>query len=160
MKTLYMALTGICLAGAVAAFGAVLWMIKVAMGATLASVALEVWGSGNLNITGVAAAIGLAAAAIGLLVHHRMAGKGAMIALWVASLAGIGAAKFQTIVLFLRIAKVSKNMGGLEFSVRAPGYADALLILTVGLGVGAAGFAALMWLKTHSLNDLGSVQPG
>ena len=153
MKKVYIVLTGICLLAAVVAFCGAVSMVYAGTHATLGGVTQEVLGSGNLKITGIAALIGLIAAGLGLWVRHRIAGLAAAIVLWLAGLAGMGAAAFQANVLLARIAKVSKNMGGLEFAVRAPGYADALLILSIGLAVGAASFAALAWIRQRARSD-------
>lgn len=150
MKTLYYVLTGICLVGALAAFCGAAAMAYAGTGATLVGVAHDVLKSGDLLIPGLAAVVAALAAGLGLWVRHRIAGRAAAIVLWLASLTGTGAASYQTVVLFARIGKVSKNMGGLEFAIRAPGYADALLILTLGLALGAASFAALAWIRLRA----------
>jgi hypothetical protein len=150
MKRLYIGLTGVCGLGVIASVAAVLWMLHLSTGVTFGKVANDILTSGYLTITGIAALVGLVAAAVLFLVRHKIVVLAATVVLWLASLTAIGAAAFQAEVLFARIAKVSKNMGGLELSIRAPGYADALFLLAVGLLAGALGFGVLAWLKVRA----------
>jgi hypothetical protein len=149
MKLIYSGLAALLLVAAVAAFCAVLAMVHTAPGLTLATVFDEVSRSGNLTNSGIAALGVVMAVLAGLWVRTRLASAVLTGVLWVAGLAAVGMAAWNAQVIFSRIETVSRRLGGIPFAIRAPGYADLLLILTAGLLAGAVAFGGLAWLQAR-----------
>ncbi len=151
MKRLYSGLVALLLIAAVAAFGATLWMIHAAPGLTLARVFDEVSRSGALVNSGLAALGAVMALLAGQWVRTRVASLILRGVLWVAGAAAVGMAGWQAYAILSRIETVSKHLGGLKLAIRAPGYADLLLILAAGLLAGAVAFGGLAMLQARRL---------
>jgi hypothetical protein len=125
----------------------VLFMIHASPGLDLARVFDEVARSGALMNSGLIALAAVAATLAGLWVRTQLASLVLRGVLWVAGLAAVGIAGFHSAVIYSRIDTVSRHLGGLKFAIRAPGYADLLLILAAGLLAGAVAFGGLAMLQ-------------
>jgi hypothetical protein len=146
MKTISIAFAGLLLTGALAALCAGLAMVHAAPGLSLVAVAHDVAGTGALAFSGGVLLAALLAGGLGMAVSSRVAGWIAFAVLALAGLTAIGWAAFQAGRLFRRIQTVTEHVGGLDFAIRAPGYADGWMILAAGLAAGGLAFAALAWL--------------
>jgi hypothetical protein len=150
MKRIYSGLTALLLIAAIAASGATLWMIHTAPGLTVAQVFNEVSRSGHLLNSGLAALGAVLAFLAAQWVRTRVASAILRGVLWVAGLAAVVLAAWPAFVILSRIETVSKHLGGLKLAIRAPGYADLLLILAAGLLAGAVAFGGLAMLQART----------
>jgi hypothetical protein len=150
MKRIYTGLTGLTLVATIAALLATLWMIHASPGLSPATVIQEVYGSGALTISAICAVPIAAAVGAGLWVRSTPARWMLIGVLWVAGLAAVLSAGWQALTILNRIGTVATRLGGLKFEVRAPGYADLLLMLAGGLLVLTLALAGLAYLQARA----------
>jgi hypothetical protein len=149
MKTAYATLTVTFLAGAVIAFAVSLWMIHVSPGLPLGQVLIEVTTSGDLMFDGAEIVLVALATGLAVLVKAGRVRRLMGLVLWAAGLVTVIYAAIHAGDIFRRIEAVTRRLGHLDFVIRAPGYADVLMILAGGLLAGAVAFGALFWLRTR-----------